>query len=81
MSRPVHTRESVIALLEHVLIDLRRGGTRFLALTVITPSAVDPSRPVTMVCKLHPEVTAARVNEAIAALADNAIAVGAMVPD
>lgn len=74
------SRDAVACLIENVALDLRRGKTTFVAVTVFSPNAQDPSRPITMVFKSS-KLATQRVNEVFAALAQNAIEIGALVPD
>jgi hypothetical protein len=73
------TRAEVVALMESIVHDLRRGGPTFLAVAVLTPNAYEPSRAVTIACKFSDEESPTRINEAFATLTQNAIKIGALV--
>jgi hypothetical protein len=73
------TREQVVELMESIVSDLRRGAPTFLVVAVLTPNAYEPSRAVTIACKFSDQESPTRINEAFAAMTQNAIQIGALV--
>lgn len=77
----IQDKEELAKLLENVATDVRRGGPTFIAVTVVSRNAIEPDKPLVLVCNLGRGASPEVVAGAFADLASDAISIGALVPD